>query len=379
MDRIQAAGTDGIAGVGVLHVALELSKAKWVLASSAGGRKTRRKSVEAGDLAGFLDEVVKAKRAMKLPVTARVVSCYEAGRDGYWIHRWLQSQGIANRVVDPSSLQVSKRARQAKTDRLDAQMLVEQLVLLESGQGRMREVRVPTSEQEDQRRLHREMERLQKERTSHGNRIRGLLAGVGVDLRPGLDLPECLLRARLWDGKEIPAGLRQELEREQARWLLATQQLQELEGLRDQQVARPRDVAEAKAHKLTRLRGVGPASAWLLTREMFGWRTFSNRREVGASAGLTGTPYDSGESRREQGIGKAGNRRVRRVMIELAWGWLRWQPLSELSLWFARRFGEAGKRGRRVGAVAVARRLLIALWRWVEQDVVPEGALLKGA
>lgn len=379
MDRIQAAGTDGSASDGVLHVALELSKARWVVASSAGGRKTRRKSVEAGDLPGFLEELGRAKRAMKLRSTARVVSCYEAGRDGYWIHRWLVSQGIANRVVDPSSLQVSKRARQAKTDRLDAEMMVEQLVLLESGKGRMREVRVPTEEQEDARRLHRELERLQKERTSHGNRIRGLLAGVGVDLGASADFVERLSRERLWDGTEIPTELREELEREHARWLLATQQLQELEGRRDKCVAKPRDASEAKAHKLTRLRGVGPASAWLLTREMFGWRTFSNRREVGASAGLTGTPYDSGESRREQGIGKAGNRRVRRVMIELAWGWLRWQPQSELSQWFTRRFGEAGKRGRRVGVVAVARRLLIALWRYVEQDLVPEGALVKSA
>lgn len=248
---------------------------------------------------------------------------------------------------------------------------MDQLVRYEAGEKRVWSVvRVPSPEAEDARRLDREWGRLKKERTAHVNRLRGLLATAGLRLQPSTSFLEDLAES------PVQAGLRGELERQYERLALVEKHLRKLELERYGRMKKPEDAADRKAAQLHRLKGIGETSAWLLAKEFFGWRTFANRREVGAAAGLTGTPYDSGGGKREQGISKAGSKRVRTTMVQLAWRWLRWQPQSELALWFQKRFAYGGSRARRVGIVGVARKLLIALWRYVEQGVVPEGALV---
>lgn len=378
MDQIPAAETNGNGNVATLYMSMELSSASWVLAFSMGGVKHRRVTVPSGDQEGTLGAIEKSKRHLGLKAEARVVSCYEAGRDGFWIHRWLASERVENVVVDSSSIEVDRRARRAKTDRLDAEKLLDLLVRHDRDERHrvLRVVRVPSAEQEDARRLHREIERLKKERTGHTNRIRGLLVTLGIRLKPGVEFPSELEKARQWDGSPVPDGMREELTREHARRQLLEEQIFELDRRRSMRVKRPADLAEQKASKLVRLKGIGAIGGWTLSKEMFGWRTFRNRREVGAAAGLTGTPFASGSIRRDQGIAKSGNARIRSLMVELSWRWLTWQPNSQLSQWFHERFGAGGKRHRRVGIVALARKLLIALWRFVEQDVVPEGAIV---
>ncbi len=240
-------------------------------------------------------------------------------------------------------------------------------------------VRVPSVEEEDARRGHREMERLKKERTIHRNRLRSLLVTQGIRLEPGRDFPKRLERLSLWNSRPLPPELKGELEREYSRLKLVEEQLRLLEKTRAQRLEQGRAQSLRRVAQLMLLRAMGPSSAWVLVQEFFGWRRFRNRRELASLAGLTGTPYDSGASRRNQGISKAGNRRVRTMMIELAWLWLRYQPDSALSRWFRERFAGGGSRMRRVGIVALARRLLIALWRYLEEGLVPEGAELKRA
>jgi len=302
-----------------------------------------------------------------------VYSCYEAGRDGWWLHRWLRGQGIRNIVVDSSSIRVERRARRAKTDRLDGDKLLTMLQRHCAGERRIWSVvHEPTPQQEDARRTSRELWRLTKERTAHTNRIRSLL--VLHDLRPGR------MGTGAWTAwwsshcETLPPNLRAELEREMARLALVDQQLKTIETLQRKAVAAKEQ--PSIAHLVT-LRGIGVRSAWALTTELFGWRRFANRRELGACLGLTPTPYSSGDSCTEQGISKAGNKRLRTVLVELAWRWLRLQPDSELSSWFNRRFVSGGKRMRRVGIVALARRLAVALWRFVDHGEIPAGAALK--
>jgi len=236
-------------------------------------------------------------------------------------------------------------------------------------------VRVPETADEDRRQLHRELIAVQDERTEHVNRIKGLLAGQGIALPTvTAKFPEELKRLRCWDGSELGADLRQRLLREFARWQLADQHVQELENERKARIRRDDTPQVQRVRGLLDLAGIGLSGSWLLVYELFGWRKFSNRRQVGALVGLTPTPYQSGADNREQGISKAGSKVLRRMMVELAWGWLRWQPDSELSRWYARRFAYHGKRARKVGVVALARRLLIALWKYVEQGEVPAGA-----
>jgi len=303
----------------------------------------------------------------------RVHSCYEAGRDGFWLHRWLLEQGIDNVVVDSSSIEVNRRARRAKSDALDVAKLYEMLVRYVAGQKRVwRVVRVPSVQQEDERRVHRELARLKSERNAHVNRIRSLavLHNVRLQCVGGRGWAEQLeqLKGRL------PAALWAEIERESVREKLVWEQMQALERSRKAQL---KAMEQGPLLALFKLRAIGLTSAWLLTRELFGWRRFSNRRQLAGCVGLNPSPYDSGQSQREQGISKAGNRRVRALLVEIAWYWLRYQPHSALSEWFNRRFGSGGKRMRRIGIVALARRLLIALWRYVEHGVIPQGAQLK--
>jgi transposase len=362
-----------------LHVAFELSWNEWKLAFTIGhGQPARLRTIRARDLDGLLKEISKARRRFGLPDDAAVVSCYEAGRDGFWLHRWLTTQGIANVIVDSASIEVNRRKRRAKSDRLDAAKLVSMLLRYHSGETKVWSVvRVPAAADEDRRQLHRELIAVQDERTEHVNRIKGLLAGQGIALATvTTKFPEQLAELRCWDGAELGADLRQRLLREFARWQLADQHVKELELERKARIRRDDTAHVAEVRGLLGLRGIGLSGAWLLVYELFAWRQFSNRRQLGAIVGLTPTSYQSGDSSREQGISKAGSKVLRRMLVELAWGWLRWQPDSELSRWYGRRFAAQGKRARKVGIVALARKLLIALWRYVEQGEVPAGARL---
>ena len=358
-----------------LLMAMELSNRNWKLAFGNAGRM-RRVNVEAGDVAGLREAILRARQKFGLGREVRVLSCYEAGRDGFWIHRMLEGEGVDNQVVDPASIERPRRARTVKTDRLDAEKLLEMLRRWVGGEKRVwRVVRGPTAAEEDQRYLHRELQRLKKERGGHLSRIRSLLVLHGVRVKSvGSKTAE---RARDWRGCELPEGVRKDLSHELDRLELVREQIGQLEALQKEALKVPGNKAQRMAQKLYGLRSVGPVSSWTLSHEFFAWRDFDNRRQVGASAGLTGTPYASGQSNRDQGISKAGNARVRHLMIELAWSWLRYQPRSELSLWFARRFGHGTSRIRRVGIVALARKLLVALWKYVQKDELPQGAVLK--
>ncbi|MGH7298238.1 MAG: IS110 family transposase [Polyangiaceae bacterium] len=362
-----------------LYMAIEMSSKTWKIAFGDGSLKARQVDVAALDYARLCEEVCAAKRRFKLAAAARVVSLYEAGRDAFEPHRALTAMGIENLVVDSSSIQVDRRAKRAKTDRLDAERLLVQLIRYDQGEkSLLRVVKVPTRDQEDARRVPREIERLKKERTALHNRVTGLLAGVGVrrKVKVGLiTLLENLDDVRLFDREPLPANLRAELERDSLRLAIVTGQIRDLEKASRLCAAKPQDDRARKIAKLQSLKGVGNRGALILVSE-FGWREFRNRKQVAACAGLCGTPYDSGESRWDQGISKAGNRRVRTLMIEIAWFWLRYQPASALARWWTRRFAPGGKRLRRVGIVALARKLLIALWRFMEAGVVPEGAEL---
>jgi transposase len=238
-------------------------------------------------------------------------------------------------------------------------------------------VRVPTVEQEDGRQLHRELASLKRERTQHINRIKGLLVSQGVRLPINKDFPEQVSTVKLWDGTPLPPGLKARVRREFERSQLVNQHIKELEAQQRQTIRTATDPQSEMIRQLLTLRGLGPISAWLFVHEFFGWRQFRNRRQVGALAGLTPTPYQSGDSYREQGIDKAGNRHIRAIAIEIAWAWLRLQPDSALSQWYQQRFGHGNSRIRRIGIVALARKLLIALWRYLETGEVPEGAVLK--
>jgi transposase len=356
-----------------LYMAFELGEKNWKLALGDGVRSPSRYTVAAGDTAALLECIAKAKARCELAPETRVGSCYEAGRDGFWLHRWLVAQDIDNIVVDSASIEVNRRARRTKTDRLDADKLLSMLIRYHAEEPRVWSVvRVPTPEQEDARRAHRELGRLGQERTAHINRIRALrvLNNRRVKYVGGR------LWQRWWTGhaQELAPRLRAEIERESERLLLVKKQMDTIEAAQRQAVAAGR---EAQVAGLAQLRGIGMSSGWVLTKELFGWRRFRNRREVAGCLGLTPSPYASGESETEQGISKAGNRRVRTLLVELAWSWLRYQPQSELSRWFNRRFAGGGKRLRRIGIVALARRLAIALWRYLEDGLIPDGAQLK--
>jgi len=356
-----------------LYMAFELGEKNWKLSLGDGARGPSRYTLAAGDTAALLECIAKAKARCGLAPEARVRSCYEAGRDGFWLHRWLIAQGIDNIVVDSASIEVNRRARRAKTDRLDGDKLLSMLIRYYADEPRVWSVvRVPTLEEEDARRAHRELGRLGHERTAHINRIRALL--VLNNLR--VKYVGGRLWQRWWTGhaQELAPGVRAEIERESERLFLVKKQMDTIEAAQRQSVAAG---SEPQVARLAQLRGIGMSSGWVLAKELFGWRRFRNRREVAGCLGLTPSPYASGESQTEQGISKAGNRRVRALLVELAWSWLRYQPQSELSQWFARRFASGGKRMRRVGIVALARRLAIALWRYLEDGLIPNGVQLK--
>jgi len=368
-----------------LYVALELSKSTWKLGFTTGrADPIRIRDVAARKTDQFLTEVADAKDRFGLPSDAPVRSCYEAGRDGFWIHRFLEAHGIENVILEPASIEVDRRARRAKTDRLDVQKLTRILVRHHDEGSVVRIVRVPPVEAEDERHLPRQLKRLKTTRTRVSNAIRGALWCHGIDLSPrSLKFRQVLAETRQWDGQPLPPGLLQEVDILWDQFVLVDRQVKELTRQQRDALRRARKgtaeatVAQRKAAILSELRGIGDNGAYLLATEFFGWREFKNRGEVGALAGLTGTPYSSGSINRDQGISKAGNCWVRSMMVELAWCWLRFQPESRLSRWFVEHVGKGGSRSKRKAVVAVARKLLVLLWHYVEHGVVPDGAVLK--
>lgn len=364
----------------MLYLALELGLKEWKLGFTTGmGRRPRERVVEGGDIEALEAEINRAKRRFGLARDTEVASCYEAGRDGFWIHRFLDSIGVMSHVVDASSIEVKRRRRKRKTDRLDLRSLLRLLIRYWGGEREVWSVvHVPSPEAEDARHLHRELMTLKRDRTRVTNRIKGLLATQGVrDLELGPRFEDELEHVELWDGLPMPNQLLKRVKREWATvgWLNET--IRTVETERRMLLRNSDDPAVAKVRQLLALRGIGLNSAWLYVMEFFGWREFRNRREVGALAGLTPTPRQSGELEQELGIDKAGNRHVRTMAIEIAWGWLRFQPDSALSLWYEERFGHGSGRIRRIGIVALARRLIIELWRYLETGALPHGAVTQ--
>ncbi len=364
---------------GRLLVAFELGWEKWRLAFAAAmGQRPWQVVIPARDVLALTGAIGKARQRFGLSESCRVFSCYEAGREGFWLHRLLTQMGVVNLVVDSCSIEVDRRARRAKTDRLDAAKLISMLLRYWAGEKDFWSVvRVPTPEQEDGRHLQREIRTLKKEQTRMTNRVKGLLAGQGVAVRIGRGgFPDPLDAIRIWDGSRLPPGLRRRLEMEIARHGVVHHQILQLECERDTRIREGQDRATEIARRLKTLRGVAEVGAETYARE-FSWREFKNRRQVGSLVGLTATPHQSGDSSRERGISRAGNRHVRGVAIDLAWLWLRLQPESELTLWFNHRFARGGPRLRKIGIVALARKLVIALWRYADFGEIPRGALLK--
>lgn len=358
----------------VVMMTFELGARKWLVGFSASiAQPVRRREIAARDLAAVCRELAAAKGAFGLPPEAPVHSCYEAGREGFWLHRWLEGKGIVNRVVDSSSIEVPRRKRRAKSDRLDVAGLMRLLARALAGETKVWSVvRVPSVEAEDRRQLERELETVVADRTRVRNRIRGLLVTQGVVVRRWRRLRSELAGLRTGLGEALPPRLCARLDRELTALATIEGRLRQLRALQAKAIV-PASVGD----RLQQLRGVGVRIAARLSCEVFEWRTFTSGRHVGALMGLTPTPYDSGELRREQGISKAGNRRVRTMVIELARGWVRFQPESALTRWYTRRFASGSARLRRVGIVALGRKLLIALWRYTTTGVVPEGAQRK--
>jgi len=384
MAHAQMIQKDSSTRVDRLYIAFELSNSKWKLAFS-NGMKRRQKTISARALIVLEEEIAKARKRFNMTGNVPIYSCYEAGRDGFWIHRYLESVGICNLVVDSSSIEVNRRFRRAKSDRIDADKLLSMLIRYLNGEQKLWSVlHVPDVEQEDARRIDREIERLKKERTGHTNRITSLLVLHGTVLSVGPNFLRMLELVRQWNGEALPPMVKNEIVREYQRYELIKEQLKALEDEKKKILEKAGcdtltnlSIPAAKAATLKTLKGVGPVSSWILAFEYFGWRKFKNVKQVGAASGLAPTPYNSGGSEIEQGISKCGNRRVRSVMIELSWYWLRYQPKSTLSRWYMERFGTGGSRMRRIGIVALARKLLIAFWKYLEQGIVPEGAILK--
>ena len=366
-----------------LFAALELSKAKWLISVDAPGNDKRSTHVvDGGDSTALLDLLARLRTAAERRVggPVPVVVIQEAGLDGFWIHRLLEQNGIESHVVDAASIAVNRRHRRAKTDIIDGEALLRTLLAWARGERRVCSmVRPPSPEEEDRRRLTRERGTLLKERTQQTNRIRGLLFGQGITDDDPLrqDRLSRLEALRTGDGRPLPERLKAEIRRALERIALVCRQIAEVERARDALIRQAAGtVPETAAAALVRLKGIGPELGSLLWLEAL-FRGFANRRQIAAYAGLAPSPWQSGGIDQEQGISKSGNRRLRHAMIELAWFWLRHQPDSALSAWFRWRVGQGRGRIRRIAIVALARKLLVALWRYVTQGVVPQGAALK--
>jgi transposase len=368
---------------GTIFVAIELSRRCWLVTMhSPDKNRFSRHKLDGGDDVGLLGliERIRVRAAPALGSLPRVVSCYEAGYDGFWLHRRLEAAGIMNFVFDPASITVEQRARRAKTDRIDGELLLRTLMAYCRGEPRVvRIVRVPTPEQEDARRATRE--RLIKEQTAHTNRIKALLRlrGLAAGTPRRRDWMTWLERQRERNGEPLRPQLMAELKREHARLMLVGEQLKELSRARADEPLSAAAAAMAQCStRLQRLKALGPVFTATFASEAF-YKDFHNRREVAAYFGLAPSPWRSGRTNREQGISKAGNPRARAKAIELAWLWLEHQPESALSRWFHERTGQGRGRIRRIAIVALARKLIVALWRFLTTGLVPEGAVLKAA
>jgi transposase len=368
-----------------IFVSLELSRSTWLITSLSpgGGDKLSKHSVRSGDVAGLLNRLaqLRAKAQARTGELFPIIVIQEAGLDGFWVHRVLEREGIESHVVDAASILTSRRRRRAKTDRIDGEALLRTLLAHKRGEPRVcAMVRAPTPEEEDRRRLCRERRTLVAERVAHVNRIKGLLFAQGVaDYEPlRRDRRRRLEELATGDGRPLPAHLKAQVGRELDRLELLLAQLEAVEAERDALLEPAGDVAPAAVAALARLRGIGPEFAAMLWFECL-FRAFGNRRQVAAYAGLAPTPWQSGSVRHEQGVSKSGNPRLRSTLIQLAWLWLRHQPTSALSLWFRERVRRDGGRGRKTTIVALARKLLVALWKFSSSGVVIEGAVMKAA
>jgi transposase len=364
-----------------LYLACELGSTKWVLAFTiASAQRPRLRRIAAGDVEGLSREIATAKRRFGLSSDVPVQSCYEAGRDGFWLHRWFEGAGITNLVVDSSSIEVNRRARRAKTDRLDASKLLGLLLRWAGGERRVWSVvHVPTPEAEAQRQLSREIAIVLTDRTRVRNRIKALLATQGIRMMLTRHFIRDLVSARTGDGRPLDQAWRGRLARDWAQLQTIEARMRCLAAERAAHIAEGQDRVAEIARRLCRVRGVADVSATVFSAELFGTREFQNGRQLSALIGLVPVPYRSDQRVRDQGISKAGRAEVRRLALQLAWGWLRWQPTSALTQWFRARFEAAGGRSRRVGIVALARKLVVALWRYVMHGVIPEGVILKPA
>jgi transposase len=387
MGSVQSAITTTAGVQPAVYVAVELSKKGWLIAlRGPGSDRISLHRLAAGNAAELLALIERFRKAAAEAVGTEVaaLTCQEAGYDGFWLHRVLTAAGIASLVVDPASIHVDRRARRAKTDRIDAQALLRALMAHHRGEGRVWSVvRAPTPEEEDARRPHRERQNLIKERGRHVNRIKGLCAQQGIFQYEPMwaDRHERLAELRTGDGRPLPSRLLAEIRRELARLELLLDQIAEVEMTREAALkAEPPNATEAarveRTLALRRLVAVGPESSTVLGNEVF-FRRFENRRQLAAYVGLAPSPHMSGGLSREQGIAKSGNPRARTALVELAWLWLRHQPRSTLSEWFVRRVGEQRGRLRRIMVVALARKLLVALWRYLETGLAPQGATLR--
>jgi transposase len=363
-----------------IHLAIELSTSTWLVAAQMPtSEKIRLHRIHAGDAAALLELIKKLQSqvAAKLGcVEVIVASCFEAGRDGFWLHRLLIAHGVANHVMEPTSILVNRRSRHAKTDRLDAQGLLRVLVAYRRGDHHVCSVvRVPSPEEEDAKRQHREREHLVQERVRIGNRIQALLATQGIRKRLSLRSWDRDLKAlQTGDGRPLPLHLHAELNRLRRRLVMTLEMIREVEAEREQElVEKKNDPATDTIRALCRIRGIGKNVATVLTREVF-YRSFSNRRQIASYVGLAPMPFQSGEVDRDRTISRAGNPRARTTIIQFAWLWLRYQPDSALARWFRERVGNLQGRTRRIAIVAMARKLLIAIWRYVSSGIIPEGA-----
>ena len=364
-----------------LYMAMELSRASWKLALSDGNRESRtmRSSVDAGDLNAVLEVIERARRRFALEPETAVLSVHEVGRDGFWIHRVLEANGIVSLPLDAASIEVNRQHRRRKTDSMDVELLLRRLIAWQAGDTQVFSVcTVPSRQDEDDRRLGREQRALKKDRTALINRIRSLLVLHSAEKIPLNDVFIAALDSwRGGDGSALGACEKAEIRRTYQRLQLVNQQLKELEAQRNELLAERKNDSKMQAvTMLQELVGVGPITAWDLVMEMYGWRQFENRRQVGRYVGLDPSPYNTGASARDQGIAKSGNARVRALLIQLAWRWVRWQPDSELGRWYRERWGDKSKRLRKIGITALARKLAVRLYHFVQYGEVPNGARL---
>lgn len=371
--------------LGAIFVSLELSRSTWLITSLSPGRgeKMSRHVLAAGSLAGLLELFARLqdKAAARTSRRFPVIVIQEAGLDGFWIHRALSAEGIESHVVDAASILVSRRRRRAKTDRIDGESLVRTLLAYKRGEPRVCSMaRAPSPEEEDRRRICRERRTLTAERVEHVNRIKGLLFAQGVgDYEPlRRDRRARLEGLRTGDGRALPTHLKSQIKRELDRLELILEQLAAVEAARNELLEPTGQALPAPATRLMALKGIGPEFASVLWCEGL-YRRFDNRRQLAAYAGLAATPWQSGSVAQDQGVSKAGNPRLRSTMIQLAWLWLRHQPASALSLWFHERVRQAGGRARKTLIVALARKLLVALWKYAADGVVIEGAVMSRA